>query len=207
MRKTATVMVVATVILAATVMEGASARLGGEIPRAQETPIWRKAFDYTVGHGTYWWTSNAAYAAKGEEPPAFGTAWVHGYGGTSVRGCLFAETDGGPVLQWEFFQAWDPEKEALFSWQTQASGGVGVGYSTVAGVGEAATMEQTFAWPGGSELRIRHEAEHVHQDTMITRSFHMVDGDWQPRRTYTWVRRSGSAYDFCPNLSAPDSPE
>lgn len=174
----------------------------GDRPGAsQETPSWREAFDYTVGDGTYWWTSNAAYLKDGDVAPAYGTAWVHGYGGTSVRGCLFAETEQGPALQWEFFQGWDPARQALYSWQTTQTGAIGAGYGAPAGPGETEEMEQTFTWPDGTEVRVKHEAEHVHRDTMVTRSFNWVDGAWQPRRTYTWVRRTGDALDLCPNLA------
>jgi hypothetical protein len=169
--------------------------------KEQEDPPWREALDYQVGNGTYWWTSNAEHMGDGAEAPAYGTAYEYGVGKTSVRGCLFAESEGGPVLQWEFFQAWDPAEQALYSYQSTESGGVGAGYGTAARVGETSEMIQTFVWPDGTEERIRHEADQVHQDTMVTRSFEKVEDGWRPRRTYTWIRRAGDAQEKCANLA------
>jgi hypothetical protein len=169
--------------------------------KAQEEPAWRESLAYTVGEGTYWWTSNAEHMGEGVEPPAYGTAWEYGVGKTSVRGCLFSETDEGPRLEWEFFQAWDPAEQALYSWQTTESGGVGALYGTAARVGETSEMIQTFVWPDGTEEWIRHEADQVHQDTMVTRSFKKVEDGWRPRRTYTWIRRAGDPQQKCANLA------
>lgn len=166
-----------------------------------EPAPWGEALAYRAGDGRqYWWTSNAAYAAGGGEPRAFGTAWVWGHGGTSLHGCLFAETDDGPSLQWVFFQAWDPAAQALLSYQATGDGAIGVGHETPALLGGTAEMEQTFRWPDGSTQRMRHLSEHVHQDTMVTRSFSWEDGEWTPRRTYTWVRRPGDPRELCPVL-------
>jgi len=169
--------------------------------KAQEDPPWREALEYTVGDGTYWWTSNAEHMGEGAEPPAYGTAWEYGVGKTSVRGCLFAESEDGPVLQWEFFQAWDPAEQALYSYQSTESGGVGAGYGTAVLLGETSEMIQTFVWPDGTRQRVRHEADHVHQDTMVTRSFEEVEDGWRPRRTYTWIRRAGDPQEKCANLA------
>jgi hypothetical protein len=169
--------------------------------KAQEEPAWRESLAYTVGEGTYWWTSNAEHMGEGVEPPAYGTAWEYGVGKTSVRGCLFSETDEGPRLEWEFFQAWDPAEQSLYSWQTTESGGVGSGYAVPVGIGDTGEMVQTFVWPDGTEQRIRHEAIHAHQDTMVTRSFNWIDGEWKPRRTYTWIRRAGDPQEKCANLA------
>lgn len=104
---------------------GTTPRSGPE--RDLEAPApWKETLSYRVGDGTYWWTSNAAYAADGKEAPAYGTAWTYGIGGASAHGCLFAETADGDLLQWEFYQAWDPIRRQFYSHQTAPAGAVGV---------------------------------------------------------------------------------
>ena len=171
---------------------------------------WREALAYRVGEGegdTYWWTSNAEYAEDGTEPRAFGQAWVWGVGAVSAHGCLFSETDDGPALAWTFFQAWDPERQALYSYQSAASGMFGVGWETPVPVGHTSEMEQTFVAPDGTRSRLRHETDYVHADTMVTRSnsWDETSGDWTPGRTYTWVRHDGDPRDLCPGLARGDA--
>lgn len=169
---------------------------------------WREALAYRVGEGdTYWWTSNAEYAGDGAEPRAFGQAWVWGVGAVSAHGCLFSETDDGPALAWTFFQAWDPERQALYSYQSAASGRFGVGWEVPVPIGHTSEMEQTFVAPDGARSRLRHETDYVHADTMVTRSYDLDDasGEWTPRRTYTWVRRAGDPRDLCPGLARSDA--
>jgi hypothetical protein len=36
---------------------------------------------------------------------------------------------------------------------------------------------------------------------MVTRSFNWIDGEWKPRRTYTWIRRAGDPQEKCANLA------
>lgn len=167
---------------------------------------WREALAYRVGEGdTYWWTSNAEHTAGGDEPAAFGQAWVWSLGATAAHGCLFSETDDGPVLAWTFFQAWDPGRGELFSWQSNASGTFGVGWERPVPVGHTSEMEQTFVARDGTRTRLRHETDYVHADTMVTRSFDWdaAAEDWTLRRTYTWVRRGGDPERLCPGIG-PD---
>lgn len=169
---------------------------------------WREALAYRVGEGnTYWWTSNAEYAEDGAEPDAFGQAWVWGVGAVSAHGCLFSETDDGPALAWSFFQAWDPERQALFSYQSAASGMFGVGWEAPVPIGHTSEMEQTFVAPDGTRSGLRHETDYVHADTMVTRSYDRDEssGEWTPRRTYTWVRRAGAPRELCPGLARGDA--
>lgn len=169
---------------------------------------WREALAYRVGEGdSYWWTSNAEHAGDGAEPRAFGQAWVWGVGAVSAHGCLFSETDDGAALEWSFFQAWDPERQALYSYQSTASGTFGVGWEVPVPVGHTSEMEQTFVAPDGTHSRLRHETDYVHADTMVTRSYDRdeASGEWTPRRTYTWVRRDGDPRDMCPALPRSDA--
>ncbi|MFW6089847.1 MAG: hypothetical protein ACODAB_08845 [Gemmatimonadota bacterium] len=168
---------------------------------------WREALAHRVGEGdTYWWTSNAEYARDGAEPSAFGQAWVWGVGAVSAHGCLFSETEGGPALAWTFFQAWDPERQALFSYQSAASGTFGVGWETPVPLGHTSEMVQTFVARDGTRSRLRHETDYVAADTMVTRSYDWDDasGEWTPRRTYTWTRRDGDPQKLCPGLARGD---
>jgi len=168
---------------------------------------WREALAHRVGEGdTYWWTSNAEHAADGAEPRAFGQAWVWGHGAVSAHGCLFSETDDGPALAWSFFQAWDPERQALYSFQSAASGTFGVGWEAPVPLGHMSEMVQTFIARDGTRSRLRHETDYVAADTMVTRSYGWDDasGEWTPRRTYTWTRRGGDPRELCPGLARRD---
>lgn len=105
------------------------------------------------------------------------------------------------------FQAWDAERQALYSHQSAASGTFGVGWEVLMPIGHTSEMKQTFVAPDGTRSRLRHETDYVHADTMVTRSYDRDEAsrEWTPRRTYTWVRRDGNPRKLCPGLARGDA--
>jgi len=88
------------------------------------------------------------------------------------------------MVFWHFFTAWDPVRKSLLVQQSGGNGVVGMGYQSP----DSGIAEQTFTGPDGSSW-VRHVSRRIRPDTLVTRSLRRVGGEWQPQRTYTWIRQ------------------
>jgi hypothetical protein len=148
---------------------------------------WREHFSFLSAGGRFWLTSNAGYRTEQNgEPPAYGMRYWPGFGGTTLHGCLWGAKPGqDPVIFWRFFTVWHPAQNALLVQQSGATGVVGIGYEDPA----TGVAEQTFTAPDGTRWDVRHLSNRVSPDSLVTRSLQRTTGDWEPRRTYTWIRQ------------------
>lgn len=161
----------------------------------QDLEAYRTEAEALARDGSWWYASNEDYLeADGENAPeAYGIRhWVQ-TGGLSGGGCLWSIRGGEPVaIHWWFHSGWDVAEGRPFHYQAHASGqGSGMGFGTVM-EGDVSVMDQEFSWLG-EEARavsqVRHRSRWLDADTRVSESFDRVDGEWIPRRTYTWDRR------------------
>lgn len=172
----------------------ACAVLATPIPSApaenQAIPDWylRDIEDKTRDGGV-WIADNSAYREEDGGIDAFGIEWRAGIGGKSMVGRLFSLRDGQELAtHWEFRMFWHPVDREAMAYQFGVDGTVGWGVATPGPDESSSIIEQTFASPDGTVTRVRHETR-TEGDRDIGHSFNWVDGEWQPRRTYTWVLR------------------
>jgi len=140
----------------------------------------------TRGSGI-WITDNSAYREEDGGIEAYGIEWKKGIGGMSVVGRLFSLRDGEELAtHWEFRSFWHPVEKVAKAYQFGADGTLGQGDAHPGPDPGSMIVEQTFAAPDGTVTRIRHETR-TEGDHETGRSLNWIDGQWQPRRTYTWI--------------------
>lgn len=173
-----------------------------ERPVMSQTAEVRAHYEYWTRDGGVWLTSNAAYRTiVNQEASHYGTTYRRSLGGVSMTGCLWGEDNGERVgTYWDFFSGWDPVARKVIVYQTNGAGVTAMGYEELGLEGEPDVAEQRFFATDstGPELyRIKHLTTKVSADTLKTQSFDWVDGEWQERRTYTWVRQPGDSTRGC----------
>jgi len=131
---------------------------------------------------------NARYAAEDGGQTHYGQHFEKLPGGMSAKGCLWGEKDGEVVgVYWYFFAGWDPGAQRGFFYQSGARGFAGMGHGGADGP-DGHWLEQRFSGKG-MPARLRHEDRWFGTDSVSMRSFAAEEGgDWEPRRSYTWVR-------------------
>lgn len=144
--------------------------------------------------GSWWHAGNAEYLeADGDDAPdAYATRFWVEPGGISAGGCLWSIRDGHPVgVHWRFYTGWDEARGLPFFYQVHTSGTItGMGYLTERD-GQTTVMEQQFKSTDGDAIeRVRHRSDWPDADTQVTHSTVWSTGEWRPRRTYTWTRRT-----------------
>ena len=158
-------------------------------PEAEQTLTldqW-KAHLADLTEGT-WITSNAEYQEEDGGLDAFGMDYTLLPGGLSARGCLWSERDGVVAgVAWDFFMGWDPVEEAGLVYQSSPWGAVAIGHLR-APTPDVPELVQDLVQPNGVVLRIGHFERMDGPDRRVSRSVNLVDGEWIPRRGYTWVR-------------------
>ncbi len=181
-------------LLRAAIVAGAGAGVGAQAALAQGAEDaglarWKAHLEFRTRGGTVWWTSNAAYEEEDGGIDAYLMRFDMVPGGLAAEGCLWGERDGevvGPF--WKFFMGWDPVEGKGLVYQASPGGMVGNGHATSPEEG-LTIAEQVFRTPDGATASVRHETREPDADTDESRSFDGVDGEWVPRRTYTWHRR------------------
>jgi hypothetical protein len=104
-------------------------------------------------------------------------------------GRLFSLRDGQELAtHWEFRMFWHPLDQEAKAYQFGVDGTVGWGVAAPGPHDNSSIFEQTFASPDGTVNRVRHETR-TDGDIETGHSFNWVDGEWQPRRSYTWLRQ------------------
>ena len=157
-------------------------------PLALDLAAWKAHLERLTRDGSWWWTSNAAHA-EADGIDAFATRYRLEPGGIASQGCLWGMRAGSVTgVYWRFFQGWDASVARPFYFQSNDAGATGFGHETRRD-GDVHEMEQDFVMGDGAPSRMRHRTTFTGQDTMVTASFDWQDGQWQPRRTYTWIRR------------------
>lgn len=140
--------------------------------------------------GGRWIASNEDYQNDDEPFEAYGIEWEKGYA-NSITGRLFAIQDGEETGDfWRFRQYWHAGKGKAVVEQFGFGGAIGVG--AVWPEDDAFRMVQTFYGPDGSAREAGHLSDYPDNDTHLTQSFDIVDGEWTPRRLYTWKRQPAS---------------
>ena len=151
-------------------------------------------FERMARTGGYWATSNADYAVPGGgEPEEYRMAFAMTPDGFGMRGCMWGASEATPTPPfWHFFHAWDPSREAVLAYQASPSGSVAVGWEHRARDGGRESV-QTLHAPDGAALEVRHLNRPLTADSILSRSFQRSStssGEWEPRRSYTWVWRT-----------------
>lgn len=147
--------------------------------------------EFLARDGGRWVASNAEYKSGNDPMDAYVIEWTKGYAG-AMTGRLFGVRDGEETGDfWQMRQYWDPGKGEAVLTQFGFGGDVGIGRAWMEdGVNKS---EQTFYAPDGTIAGIGHIARNPDADTHVTESFDIVDGEWRPRRTYTWKRDRAAA--------------
>lgn len=165
----------------------------GSIPAQTPPPdtaadtAWRAHLAFLAAGTGVWIASNAAYRTAGNgEPAEYGQHYRMGLGGTTQHGCLWGEYPDQKPVFWHFFTAWDPSKRQLLVHQASGNGTIGIGYESI----ETGVAEQIFTRPDGVSWASKHVFTRPSADTLVTQSFEKQNGEWQPRRTYHWVRQA-----------------
>ncbi|MHA7871686.1 MAG: hypothetical protein ACX939_04985 [Hyphococcus sp.] len=136
--------------------------------------------------GGRWIASNADYKSDNEKIDAFVLEWTQGYA-QSMTGRLYGVVDGETTRDfWRFRQYWHPGEGNAVLEQFGAGGAVGVG--VIWQEGEMMKSLQTFYAPDGGVREAGHITRNPDTETHVTESFDIIDGDWRPRRSYTWKR-------------------
>lgn len=163
-----------------------------------DTPAWALAeMGRMVNDGDFWITDNSAYTGPEEPWEEYGMEWSWSQDSSSVEGRLFGLI-GGEDRQtfWQMRMSWDGANQRFRLWQSHlTSGVVGDGEITRTGNGDETEAIQTFTAQDGTVSRVKHlstTTREVHE----TRSYDWVDGEWQPRRQYTWRRRRAGASEI-----------
>ena len=138
-------------------------------------------------------TSNERYLSEDGGPTHYGQFFEAGPSGLDARGCLWGERDGEVLgVYWLFFTGWDVGAGQPFFYQSSPDGRVGFGHGGSDGP-DGHWLDQRFR---GASMppHSRHENRWLGTDSVTTQSFSGVrQGEWTPRRSYTWVREPGRA--------------
>jgi hypothetical protein len=164
------------------------------LERSPADTSWRVHLAFLPAGSDIWIASNSEYrTAENREPVAYGQRYWLGIGRTTVQGCLWGEYGEERPVFWKFFTAWDPSREQMLVHQEAPGGTFGIGYESI----ESGIAEQTFTQPNGAVSVTRHVSRRAAPDTLITESFDQVGGEWQARRTYTWIRQPAGVAAGC----------
>lgn len=134
--------------------------------------------------GGRWVTSNAEYFGENEPMESYVLEWKAGYA-NSMTGRLFAIVDGKETGDfWRFHQYWHAGEGKAVLEQFGFGGALGVG--VIWREDDKMKTVQTFYPPEGAPQVQGHVAYNPDADIHVTESYNIVDGEWQPNRTYTW---------------------
>ena len=179
--------------------------LGGQEVEGQADPLTveevRARFEDMARPGGYWATSNARYQTpESGEPDEYRMAFSLTPDGHSISGCMWGSPQPeGSLPFWFFFHAWDPTTSSILAYQSSPGGGVAIGREHRAPDGGLESI-QILRFPGAEDQRVRHLNRAVHPDTLDSRSFNGSEGDegeWEPRRSYTWIWRPSQEVNPC----------
>lgn len=179
-----------------------AAAVGYAVPEreAQDPTMesWKAHLEFLTAGSRVLIASNEEHRTVGSgQPVAYGQAFRLVAGDVAGRGCLWSVLpDGSTRLEWDFLVGWDTEAAAPFVFQSSRDGDVGFGHVTSIDGPESETI-QTFEFANGAGFRGRHHTTEAAPDTLTTRSFQMVDGEWQPGRTDRWIRQPEGAEAPC----------
>ncbi|HNR78396.1 MAG TPA: hypothetical protein PKM48_14780 [Parvularculaceae bacterium] len=138
--------------------------------------------------GGRWIADNAQYKNEQEQFESYATEWRSEFDGHTMSGRLFGFKDGKETSFdfWSFRQYWHPGRNEAVVEQFGWGGALGVGPLTE---NDGGTMsDQTFYNADGSVTRVGHKSRFLDENTYLTESFDIVDGEWKPRRSYQWKR-------------------
>lgn len=140
----------------------------------------------TAGSGR-WVTDNARYKSDEESTDEYVTEWKASFGGTTMTGRLYGITDGEESVDyWEFREYWHPGRQEVVMEQFGWNGVVGIGTSWREG--NVTVSDQEFMSADGKQWRAGHRGHFPDENTHVTDSFDINDGEWTERRSYTWKR-------------------
>ena len=132
-----------------------------------------------------WITDNAEYKNNQEPYDGYGQEVEYGLGQKHLKIRLFCIKEGKDIgTVWQITEYWDPEAGEVRILQIGSDGTVGHG--KVWKLEDGSSKEQgRFSSPDGSSFDSGH---HVWMENgeLHTRSFNIVNGEWQSRRYYIW---------------------
>jgi hypothetical protein len=136
--------------------------------------------------GGRWIASNADYQNENEPFDSYGLEWKKGYA-NSMTGRLFAIRDGEETGDfWRFRQYWHPGKGKAIVEQFGLGGAFGAG--AMWSEGDKRKMTQTFYGADGAASDQGHIVHNPDDNTHVTKSFNIIDGEWASQRVYSWTR-------------------
>lgn len=158
-----------------------------EAATTEPIPSWfTEGIEFLTRDGGRWIADNSAYQSDNEPYEAFGAEWSVDYAG-SITGRLFGILNGQETDDfWRFRQYWHPGEGRAIVEQFGLGGAIGIG--PVWKEGEDERVQQTFYGPTGNVSERGHTAVYPDENTYVTESFSIVDGEWTPNRIYTWKR-------------------
>ena len=138
--------------------------------------------------GGKWDADNSAFKSESEDFDQYIVEWRLGLDGKTMSGRLYAQIDGAPTRDfWEFRQYWHPGKKAVILEQFGNGGTYGVGQMWLEPDGST-KVDQEYFWSDGSLTRNGHVTTRPDENTHVTTSYAIVDGEWKANRTYRWKR-------------------
>ncbi|MGJ8664634.1 MAG: polysaccharide deacetylase family protein [Marinicella sp.] len=153
-----------------------------------QIPYWfRKEMQSQVG---LWKASNAEYQSDSEPFSDYLIEWTWGIGKTHLNGQLYGLKEGEKTGNfWTFNQFWDPVKNQARLLQFGYGSKIGDGYIRPVGDQQIETI-QTFSSPKITAYLERHLSTYA-ENGLRTTSFQQDEhGQWQPGRSYIWVKQS-----------------
>jgi hypothetical protein len=146
--------------------------------------------EFLTRDGGRWITDNSEYVSEQETDDAYGIEWRKSFDGFAMAGRLVGLNGGKETnTYWEFRVYWHPGRGEAVAEQFGWGGGLGVG--TVRPMAEGGMQwEQTFYSPAQSQHSEGHRSDNPDANTHVTHSFSIVDGEWRPRRSYSWIRQT-----------------
>ncbi len=154
---------------------------------SQEGGIPESALELMRAEVGTWKADNSAYSGEEEPFDAYAIDWAWNPGHTSLTGRLYGLRESREVgTFWTFHQFWHPGQRTMVVQQLGRDGTFGTGQVRIVEPG-VSELVQLFYAPDGSTREERHLTRHS-VDRRQGTSFRRVNGKWEERRTYTWVR-------------------
>lgn len=164
------------------------AALAAQAPEGAPAWLTEQMTTMVTGDSLRWLTDNCRWQGPDEPFSAYGTRFWWGPGRLSLRGVLFAIRDGRETQPiWSFSLFWHPGERKVLLTQVGFHGVYGAGEMRRRPDGSFETT-QLFWSPDGTRSEIRHEDRFEGGTRHIGQSANLVNGEWKPGRSYTWIK-------------------
>lgn len=152
-----------------------------------QLPFWVKE-EFERLEGT-WITDNSEFVSDTETDDHYAVEWSMGVGNQSMTGILYGLRDNRMTHEyWQFFQFWDPARQAVRVIQVAVFGAVGDGYMMPS---DSSTflVEQIFVNPDQSQYQQDHITRIFETHDVIESYSYNEHGEKILSRNYNWYKR------------------